>query len=116
MKLKSLAALVIGSLLLSSCFSHHYSIGKGVRVEKTREVTEKNHFMGFGVIPVKRCHIDQMVGDTLNYEIYTRSTPQDMIVSTLTIGIYTPTTTTVTIPDEIYKRNTNRKVKRKESN
>lgn len=67
-----------------------------------------------GIIPVSRCKVREMAGDTLNYHIYTRATPMDMIVSTITAGIYTPTTTTVTIPDEKYKRNTNRRVRRKD--
>ncbi|MCR9153944.1 MAG: Bor family protein [Bacteroidetes bacterium] len=114
MKLKSLLWLGLCAFLLSSCFSHHYNIGNGVRVEKTREITKKNHFLMMGVIPVKRCKVDEMVGDTINYHVYTRATPTDMVVSTLTIGIYTPTTTTVTMPNEKYRRKTNRKVKRKD--
>ncbi len=114
MKIKSLLWILLPLFLLSSCFSHHYNIGEGVRVEKTREITKKNHFLALGIIPVKRCKIEEMVGDTINYHVYTRATPTDMIVSTLTIGIYTPTTTTVTIPDERFGKNTNRRVRRKD--
>ncbi len=114
MKIIRFLGLLLPLFLLSSCFSHHYNIGEGVRVEKTTVITEKNHFLMMGVIPVKRCKVDQMVGDTANYHVYTRSTPTDMIVSTLTVGLYTPTTTTVTLPAEKYVGNTNRRIRRRD--
>ncbi len=114
MKIRPLLGILLLTLILSSCFSHHYNVGEGVRVEKTEEVTAKNHFLAFGLIPIKRSKLETLVGDTINYEVYTRMTPQDMFVSALTIGFYTPTTTTVTLPAEKLKRNTNRKVRRRE--
>ena len=114
MKLRPLFGILVLVFSLSACFSHHYNIGEGVRVDKTEEITVKNHFLIAGLIPVQRAKVETMVGDTVNYEVYTRMSPTDMFVSTLTIGIYTPTTTTVIIPAEKYKRNTNRKVRRRE--
>lgn len=114
MKIKSLLLLLSISFLLTSCFSHHYNVGKGVRVDKTIEIEQKNKFMIWGIIPIKRAKIEEMVGDTINYHVYTRATPEDMAVSALTLGIYTPTTTTVIIPAERYKRSTNRRVRRKD--
>lgn len=114
MKFRSLLLLLSISFILTACFSHHYNVGKGVRVEKTTEVEFKNKFMVWGIIPIKRAKIDQMVGDTINYHVYTRATPEDMIVSALTLGIYTPTTTTVIIPAERFKRSTNRRIRRKD--
>lgn len=113
MKIRSLLGVFLLVIFISSCFSHRYQVGEGVRVEKIEEITAKNHFLAFGLIPVKRSKLEVLAGDTINYEVYTRMTPQDMFVSTLTIGIYTPTTTTVTLPAEKLKRNTNRKVKRR---
>lgn len=114
MKIKSLVFVLLAALGLSSCFSHHYNVGEGIRVEKTTEIVKKNNFLLWGVIPVQRAKIEEMVGDTINYHVYTRATPEDMIVSTLTLGIYTPTTTTVTIPAERYRGNTNSRVIRRD--
>lgn len=113
MKHRNLVVVFFSCLLLSSCFSHRYNVGEGLRVEQVTEVTQKNHFLIAGLVPIKRAKIETMVGDTINYQVYTRMTPQDIIVSTLTIGVYTPTTTTVRIPAEKFGRNTNRGVRRR---
>lgn len=98
--------ILVVSLSLSSCFSYRQKIGKGVRVKEVAEFQAKNHYLLMGLIPLKRADINTLHQDSLNYEFHSRQTFPDMLVSVLTAGIYTPSTTTVYVPKTKYKKET----------
>jgi hypothetical protein len=109
MKLKALLGVLFISFLLPACYSNQQTVGKGIRVEKTEDFTEKNHYLLLGLITVRQVDPITLTKDTLNYTVHTRSTGVDILVTAATVGIYTPTTTTVTIPIEKPKKKRKRR-------
>lgn len=93
MKRFSFALVAVAALLLTSCYSHTFTVGDGP--QKRGEVTEWNHYLIFGLAPVSTCDPDEMTDGAEDYEIHTRHTFVNGLVSALTFGIYSPTTTTV---------------------
>ena len=91
--MKLLAILFAASMLLTSCYSYTSIVGNGP--QGYQEVTEWNHYLIYGLAPVNVSDSKQMAGGAENYSIHTRQTFVNGLVSALTWGIYTPTTTTV---------------------
>lgn len=60
------------------------------------QVTKKNHYVIGGLGAVKVSDSKAMAGGAKDYTIKTEQTFIDGLLSVLTFGIYTPTTTTVT--------------------
>jgi hypothetical protein len=61
--------------------------------------TVKNHLLIAGLIPLKNEHsAKDFVGGSKNYVVQTQHSFVDMLVSGITSGIYTPTTTTIFVP------------------
>ena len=88
------ALLFATSLLLTSCYTHTYSVGQGAQTGIT--VTEKNHFLIYGLVPLKTTNPTKMAGGASNYTVTHQWTFIDGLISGITGGIYNPTTTTVT--------------------
>ncbi len=84
---------VVLSTSMSSCFSHKFAIGNGSQTGV--EVTEKNHFFLYGLIPGKVSNPQNMAGKAENFEVTEVQTFVDGLVGVLTFGIYTPSTTKV---------------------
>ena len=82
------------SLLLTSCYSYTSVVGNGA--QGTTETTNWNHYVIFGLAPVDVSDSKQMADGAENYTVHTRQTFVNGLLSALTFGIYTPTTTTVT--------------------
>ncbi len=82
------------SMLLSSCYSYTSVVGKGA--QGNSQTTEWNHYVVYGLAPVKVSDSKKMAGGAENYTVHTRQTFVNGLISALTWGIYTPTTTTVT--------------------
>ncbi len=82
------------SMLLSSCYSYTSVVGKGA--QGNRQTTEWNHYVVYGLAPVKVSDSKKMADGAQNYTVHTRQTFVNGLISALTWGIYTPTTTTVT--------------------
>ncbi len=91
LKLSGVAFLC--TTMLSSCYTYTSVVGDGAQGNK--EVTEWNHYVIFGLAPVGVSDSKKMAGDNENYEVTTRQTFVNGLVSAITFGIYTPTTTTV---------------------
>ncbi|MEE9439340.1 MAG: hypothetical protein V3V14_10100 [Saprospiraceae bacterium] len=82
------------TILLTSCYSYTSIIGTGA--QGNSQVTEWNHYVIYGLAPVGVSDSKSMADGAKNYTIHTRQTFVNGLVAGLTVGIYTPTTTTVT--------------------
>jgi hypothetical protein len=88
--LKNSFCMLLLSLLMSSCFVARFNVGEGpehVIVEKG-----KNHYFLFGIVPGNRVNVPQMADDKKNYKVTFKHSFVDVVLSIITIGIYTPTT------------------------
>ena len=78
---------------MASCYTLTYTVGDG---SKTGEVIKKkNHYLVYGLAPLKTSDPTKMAGDAKNYDVTIKHTFVDGLLNVLTSGIYTPTTTIV---------------------
>ena len=90
-----LKAIIISfSLLLSSCYSSQQVIGKGA--QGNSYATEWNHNMLYGTVENGACNPEDMAGTAENYTVSTKQSFAHMVLAVITLGVYTPTETTVT--------------------
>lgn len=87
-------SIICISSLLSSCYSVSYKIGKGSRLGL--KVSQKNHYLIYGLAPIRTSNPARMAGSVSDYTVNTQHTFVDGLISALTFGIYSTTTTTVT--------------------
>ena len=80
--------------VLTSCFSYTSVVGIGA--QGTSQTTKLNHYVVYGLAPIKVSDSKQMANGAENYTIHTEQSFVNGLVSFLTGGLYTPTTTTVT--------------------
>jgi hypothetical protein len=80
-------------LMLSSCYTHTYMVGNGPQTGV--EIKQKNHFVILGLVPIATSNPHLMAGGAENYSVTTSHTFIDGLLSSLTSGIYNPTTTVV---------------------
>ncbi len=79
--------------MLSSCYTYTYMVGSGPQTNV--EVKEKNHYVIYGLAPIKTSDPIKMAGGVANYQVTIQHTFIDGLLQAITFGIYTPTTTTV---------------------
>ncbi|MEN3324617.1 Bor family protein [Mariniflexile soesokkakense] len=92
--MKTIAILFALSMLLSSCYSYTSVVGEGAKGNS--QITKWNHYVVYGLAPVGVSDSKQMANGAENYTVHTRQSFVNGLVSGLTFGLYTPTTTTVT--------------------
>ena len=92
--MKMMAIAFASSILLTSCYSYTSVVGSGA--QGNSETTEWNHYVVYGLAPVGVSDSKAMAGGAENYTVTTKQTVVNGLVSAITFGIYTPTTTTVT--------------------
>jgi predicted small secreted protein len=92
--LKMMSVLFAASMLLTSCYSYTSVVGEGA--QGSNETTKWNHYVVYGLAPVGVSDSKEMANGAENYTVHTRQSFVNGLVSALTFGIYTPTTTTVT--------------------
>lgn len=92
--LKTIAVIFASSILLTSCYSYTSVVGDGAKGNS--QTTKWNHYVVYGLAPVGVSDSKQMAGDAKDYTVHTRQTFVNGLVASLTFGIYTPSTTTVT--------------------
>ncbi|MBC2839494.1 Bor family protein [Robiginitalea sp. SC105] len=92
--MKLMASLFAMCLLLSSCYSYTSVVGSGA--QGNQQVTKWNHYVVYGLAPVGVSDSKEMADGAENYTVHTRHSFINGLVASLTFGIYTPTTTTVT--------------------
>lgn len=92
--MKMMTVAFTASVLLTSCYSYTSVVGKGA--QGSNEVTKWNHYVIYGLAPVEVSDSKQMADGAENYTVHTRQSFVNGLLSSITFGIYTPTTTTVT--------------------
>lgn len=92
MKMMTVAFAV--SMLLTSCYSYTSVVGKGA--QGSSKVTKWNHYVIYGLAPVGVSNSKAMADGAKDYTVHTRQTFVNGLVSAITFGIYSPSTTTVT--------------------
>ncbi|WP_158796728.1 Bor family protein [Pedobacter sp. L105] len=90
---KIVFASLCASIMLSSCYTYTSVVGNGP--QKNQEVTKWNHYLIDGLAPVGVSDSKEMAGGATDYSVFTRQTFVNGLISVITLGIYTPTTTTV---------------------
>jgi predicted small secreted protein len=90
---KIMSVVFIASTMLTSCYSYTSVVGKGA--QGNGQVTQWNHYVISGLAPVKVSDSKAMASGATDYTVFTRQTFVNGLVSALTGGLYTPTTTTV---------------------
>jgi hypothetical protein len=90
---KFVGGVLLCSTLMTSCYTYTSVVGEGAK--GNQEVTEWNHYVIFGLAPVGVSDSKAMAGGATDYNVTTRQTFVNGLVSGITFGIYTPTTTTV---------------------
>ncbi len=88
------AILFASSMLLTSCYSYTSVVGKGA--QGSNQTTKWNHYVIYGLAPVGVSDSKQMADGAENYTVHTRQSFVNGLVSAITFGLYSPTTTTVT--------------------
>lgn len=88
-------AFVLGvCVIMTSCYTVTATIGNGPQTGVKK--VGHNHFLIAGLVPVAIADVKQMAGDAKDYEITVKHTFVDGLLSAITSGLYTPTTTIVT--------------------
>ncbi|GGB70955.1 hypothetical protein GCM10007424_08680 [Flavobacterium suaedae] len=91
---KFFALAFTASLLLTSCYTYTTVVGKGAQGNQT--VKKWNHYVVYGLAPVGVSDAKEMAGGATDYTVTTEQSFVNGLVSALTFGLYSPTTTTVT--------------------
>ncbi|MFL1012838.1 Bor family protein [Flavisericum labens] len=91
--LKLTSVAFAASILLTSCYSYTSVVGSGS--QGNNEVTKWNHYLIGGLAPVGVSDSKQMANGSENYTVHTRLSFVNGLVSSITFGLYSPTTTTV---------------------
>ena len=100
--------ILCGTILLASVSltsSYNTKVVCGDITTKTPVVkvnSEWNHHLIYGLVPLKNAKMEakEYVGEKKNYVIKTNQTFVNMLVNAITLGLYTPTTTTYYLPIE----------------
>ncbi len=86
--------LAIGiAIIMTSCYTYTFNVGDGAQTGVT--ITEKNHYVLYGLAALSTSDPQQMAGGSQNYTVIIEHTLIDGLLNALTGGLYTPTTTTV---------------------
>lgn len=90
---KMLGLLLLSSSLFTSCYTYTSVVGEGAKGGK--EVTKWNHYVIYGLAPVGVSDSKAMADGAMDYTVTTSQSFVNGLISGLTFGLYTPTTTTV---------------------
>lgn len=89
-----LIMLIFGlSLIQTACFT--YTIGVGNGPQTGIEHSKMNHYLIYGLAPISIVDPSELAGDAEDYELIIKHTFVDGLISAVTLGIYTPSTTVV---------------------
>ena len=79
---------------LTSCYVQTHVVGSGAK--GNTKVQKWNHYVISGLVPVGVSKPEEMAAGAKDYTVVTKHSFVNGLVSALTFGIYSPTTTTVT--------------------
>mgnify|MGYP006285337489 CR=1 FL=1 len=85
--------LFLIATLSSSCYVYTATVGDGP--QGNQEVTEWNHYLIYGLVPIGVSDAEQMAGGAEDYSITVKHSFVNGLLSGITFGIYAPTTTVV---------------------
>ena len=91
---KTLVVAISFAISLSSCYTYSTVVGNGSQGNK--QVKAWNHYLIGGLAPIGVSDPADLAGSATNYNVKTQISFVNGLVSALTFGIYSPTTTTVT--------------------
>lgn len=86
--------LFLSMLVLSSCYNYTCVVGKGA--QGNVQISQWNNYLIFGLVDAGVSDSKAMADGAIDYTVHTRHTFVNGLISGITFGIYTPTTTTVT--------------------
>ena len=92
--IKNLILALVLAVSFTSCYTYTYYVGEGPQTGI--KVTQKNHYFINGLAPGGISDPTVMAGNSKDYEVTITHTFVDGLISALTFGIYSPTTTIVT--------------------
>jgi hypothetical protein len=87
-------ALFFISSMLTSCYVYTVNVGKGAQSNVT--VKKWNHYLLDGLAPISVSDSKEMAGDATDYTVTTKISFINGLLTAITYGIYSPTTTIVT--------------------
>jgi len=80
----NLAFVFVISFLMTSCYTLTYSVGEGAKTGV--EVMEKNHYLFYGLAPIKTSDPTKMAGGAKDYTVTITHSFIDGFLSALTWG------------------------------
>jgi len=83
--------------MVSSCFSQRYKVGPLELTEEKILNEQKSRFLFYGMVALDEIHLDSLTLDSANYRVEVIHTFPDVLVSFMTIGVYTPSTIRVQV-------------------
>jgi hypothetical protein len=87
-------AFVMGvCVMMTSCYTVTATIGNGSQTGE--QVVGHNQFLIGGLVPVGIANVKEMAGGAKDYQVTVTHTFVDGLLSAITGGLYTPTTTIV---------------------
>ena len=89
-----LGLLLLSSSMLTSCYTCTSVVGTGAKGNES--VTKWNHYVIYGLAPVGVSDSKAMASGASDYTVTTSQSFVNGLISGLTFGLYSPTTTTVT--------------------
>lgn len=81
-KIKALFLVAVISIAMVSCYSTHHTVGKGATGNNVE--TEKQWYALWGLVPINNVDSKNMVGSSTDYEIETKHTFVDYVISAFT--------------------------------
>lgn len=96
MKKNLLKATLMLALAVSmtSCYTYTTTVGNGPQTGT--KIIAHNHYLIAGLAPVSTANTKAIVGDTKDYSVTVKHTFVDGFLQMLTLGLYSPTTVTIT--------------------
>ena len=92
--LKMATMLMAMGILFTSCYSYTTVVGDGAKGNAT--TSKWNHYLIGGLAPIDVSNPKDLAGGAEDYNVKTEMSFVNGLVSVLTFGIYSPTTTTIT--------------------
>ena len=92
--IKMCAVACAASMMLTSCYTYTTVVGSGAKGNTS--VTKWNTYVLWGLVPAGVSDAKAMAAGATDYTVTTEQTFINGLLSSLTFGIYSPTTTTVT--------------------
>ncbi|WP_087880272.1 Bor/Iss family lipoprotein [Dysgonomonas macrotermitis] len=97
-----LVIAIVSLLLMTSCYTSRVNVGNATAETSRIKVSEtKNKFLFWGLLPLdNEQNAKAYVGDKKDYITETSWSVSDGLLNYITLGIYSPTTTTYYVPYE----------------